>query len=220
MTKKTITSKLIINFRALIGVFLLILLLETGTVALAGEGKTRLAAGESGATLDDYLSTASVYGFSGVVLIARGGKIVLHRGYNFADRENLKPNNREMIFDIVSLTKQFTAAAIMKLEMQGKLNTNGFDDDRRFDERGRRLRSCNARRNRQAHFKRSPQVGAGQKIRIFKYQLHAAGGNRRTCFRRALREISKPRIIQTCRDENDRLPAAEMEENEISEWLY
>jgi CubicO group peptidase (beta-lactamase class C family) len=124
MTKKTITSKLIINFRALIGVFLLILLLETGTVALAGEGKTRLAAGESGATLDDYLSTASVYGFSGVVLIARGGKIVLHRGYNFADRENLKPNNREMIFDIVSLTKQFTAAAIMKLEMQGKLNTN------------------------------------------------------------------------------------------------
>jgi CubicO group peptidase (beta-lactamase class C family) len=106
------------------GVFLPILLLEAGTVSLAGEGKTRLAADESGARLDDYLSTASVYGFSGVVLIARDGKIVLHRGYNFADRENSKPIANDTIFDIGSLTKQFTAAAIMKLEMQGKLNTD------------------------------------------------------------------------------------------------
>lgn len=34
------------------------------------------------------------------------------------------PNNIKTVFDIGSISKQFTAAAIVKLEMQGKLKTD------------------------------------------------------------------------------------------------
>jgi CubicO group peptidase (beta-lactamase class C family) len=80
--------------------------------------------GELKSKLDDYFSTVSAFGFSGSVMIVKEGETLLHKGYGFADRENSTPNAKETVFDIGSITKQFTAAAIMKLEMQGKLNTN------------------------------------------------------------------------------------------------
>jgi CubicO group peptidase (beta-lactamase class C family) len=64
-----------------------------------------------------------MYGFSGSVLAAKDGKIILNRGYGLADRERNLPNTAETVFAIGSLTKQFTAAAILQLEAQGKLNT-------------------------------------------------------------------------------------------------
>ena len=59
--------------------------------------------------------------FSGAVLVAEHGQIVLARGYGYADADARKPNGPETIFRIGSLTKQFTAAAILVLEQQGKL---------------------------------------------------------------------------------------------------
>jgi beta-lactamase family protein len=47
--------------------------------------------------------------------------VILRKGYGLAHQGTKTPNTPETIFDIGSLAKQFTAAAILKLEMQGKL---------------------------------------------------------------------------------------------------
>ena len=83
-----------------------------------------VVSGEAGAAIDHYLSTLTDVGFSGTVLLADRGKVVLHKGYGFADAAGRKPVTTETVFDIGSLTKQFTSAAIMKLEMAGKLSTS------------------------------------------------------------------------------------------------
>jgi CubicO group peptidase (beta-lactamase class C family) len=64
------------------------------------------------------------FGFSGAVLLAKDGNVLLSRGYGLADREAGTPVTPETVFDIGSITKQFTAAAILKLEMEGKLTVN------------------------------------------------------------------------------------------------
>jgi CubicO group peptidase (beta-lactamase class C family) len=69
------------------------------------------------------LSRYEAYGFSGVVLVAKDGRVVLHEGYGMADRERGLRNRRETLFEIGSLTKTFTAAAILQLEARGKLRT-------------------------------------------------------------------------------------------------
>lgn len=74
--------------------------------------------------LTDYLARAEAYGFSGQVLIAEKGKILLNRGYGLAVRNPPVPITAQTIFDLASLTKQFTAAAILRLEMDGKLKTS------------------------------------------------------------------------------------------------
>ncbi|HEX9941724.1 MAG TPA: serine hydrolase domain-containing protein [Thermoanaerobaculia bacterium] len=71
--------------------------------------------------LDRFMSRLEAFGFSGSLLVARDGRIVLEKGYGFADRERGVPFTAETGFDIGSITKQFTAAAILKLEMAGKL---------------------------------------------------------------------------------------------------
>ena len=60
-------------------------------------------------------------GFSGAVLVAKGKKVILKRGYGLADRTKSEPITENTVFNIGSLAKQFTAAAILKLEMSGKL---------------------------------------------------------------------------------------------------
>jgi CubicO group peptidase (beta-lactamase class C family) len=62
--------------------------------------------------------------FSGAVLLARGGKIVLSRGYGLANRETKTPNSPRTKIRLGSLTKQFTAAAILLLRERGKLRTS------------------------------------------------------------------------------------------------
>jgi CubicO group peptidase (beta-lactamase class C family) len=60
--------------------------------------------------------------FSGSVLIARNGKVLLSKGYGEADRKKQVANTAQTKFRIASLTKQFTAMAILILEAQCKLN--------------------------------------------------------------------------------------------------
>jgi CubicO group peptidase (beta-lactamase class C family) len=62
--------------------------------------------------------------FSGAVLVVRGDEIILSDGYGLADRENDIPNAPTTRFRIGSLTKAFTAVAIMQLQEQGKLDVN------------------------------------------------------------------------------------------------
>jgi CubicO group peptidase (beta-lactamase class C family) len=62
--------------------------------------------------------------FSGSVLLAHKGKILHSAGYDLADREHGIANTPHTKFRIGSITKQFTAMAIMILAEQGKLSVH------------------------------------------------------------------------------------------------
>ncbi len=70
----------------------------------------------------EYLNRLEKLGFAGSVLIAIGGEPVLARGYGLADRERGLRWDPSTISDIGSITKQFTGAAILKLEEKGLLH--------------------------------------------------------------------------------------------------
>ena len=74
-------------------------------------------------TLDEYLTRITPFGFSGAVLVAKNENIFLNKGYGMAVKDKGIVNTEKTVFGIGSLTKQFTAAAVLKLEMDGKLNT-------------------------------------------------------------------------------------------------
>jgi CubicO group peptidase (beta-lactamase class C family) len=74
--------------------------------------------------IENYLTEFEKNGFAGTVLVELDGKIVISKGYGFRNLELNEKNTPNTIFDIGSLTKQFTSAAILKLEMQGKLTTS------------------------------------------------------------------------------------------------
>ena len=62
--------------------------------------------------------------FMGSVLVARGGEVLLSRGYGSANLEWNIPNSPATKFRLGSVTKQFTAASILLLEERGKLKTD------------------------------------------------------------------------------------------------
>jgi CubicO group peptidase (beta-lactamase class C family) len=73
--------------------------------------------------LDAYMTALADAGrFSGAVLVARGNTVLLSKGYGRANEEFSVPNTPQTVFPIGSNTKQLTAAAIMKLQEQGRLN--------------------------------------------------------------------------------------------------
>ncbi|MFN8467675.1 MAG: serine hydrolase domain-containing protein [Caldilineaceae bacterium] len=78
---------------------------------------------ELAAQLDTLLTRLGQEGlFHGAVLVARSGNTVLHKGYGLADRERAIAHTPGTRFRIASITKQFTALAIMMLQEQGKLH--------------------------------------------------------------------------------------------------
>jgi CubicO group peptidase (beta-lactamase class C family) len=79
--------------------------------------------GETVTTVRAYLDALELEGFSGAVLVEFQGKVVISEGYGYSDVQNRRKNSAQTVFDIGSITKQFTAAAIMKLEMEGKVST-------------------------------------------------------------------------------------------------
>ena len=56
------------------------------------------------------------------VLVAQGGKILFEKGYGLADLEHAVPVIPQTAFRIASITKQFTASAVLKLQEQVKLS--------------------------------------------------------------------------------------------------
>lgn len=75
------------------------------------------------AKIDDYMMSGVEKGYAGALLIAKSGEIILNKGFGLADKKNKFASTPDTIFDIGSNTKQFTAAAIMKLVDQNKLST-------------------------------------------------------------------------------------------------
>lgn len=73
----------------------------------------------------DSAATAAVSAKGGTpgvsIAIVKAGRPLLIKGYGFADIENDVPATPETVYRIGSVTKQFTAAAILRLAEQGKL---------------------------------------------------------------------------------------------------
>ncbi len=62
--------------------------------------------------------------FSGSVLIAQHGQVLLSKGYSMADWDHSVPNKPHTRFYLGSTTKQFTAMAILILQQRGKLHVH------------------------------------------------------------------------------------------------
>jgi CubicO group peptidase (beta-lactamase class C family) len=58
--------------------------------------------------------------------VVRGGDTLVLKGYGLADLELDVPTPARAVYEIGSVTKQFTAVAILQLAEQGKLS---LDDD-------------------------------------------------------------------------------------------
>jgi len=104
------------------GIRLAVLLLILCSMSWAADPDS-LVRGEQGAKLDRHLRRLAGFGFSGVTLVARGGEVILARGYGLADREKNIPMRATTVINTGSITKQFTAAAILRLEALGRLRT-------------------------------------------------------------------------------------------------
>jgi CubicO group peptidase (beta-lactamase class C family) len=68
------------------------------------------------------LSTLEPGGFVGAVLVAQRGEILLSRSYGMADETARSMITPDSLFDWASIGKQFTAAAVLTLVMDGRLS--------------------------------------------------------------------------------------------------
>jgi CubicO group peptidase (beta-lactamase class C family) len=72
--------------------------------------------------IDRYLAARTSLGqFSGVALVANRDGVVFRKAYGYANIELRVPNTIDTTFEIASLSKAFTAAAILMLRDEGKL---------------------------------------------------------------------------------------------------
>jgi len=84
---------------------------------------TIVSAQDVSAKLDTLVSAyTNQYKFNGVVFVAKGGNILLKKGYGYKDFAKKKLNDANGIFQLGSVTKQFTSTVILKLQEQGKLS--------------------------------------------------------------------------------------------------
>jgi len=82
-------------------------------------------AGSTAAAIDAYLRPfVETNNFSGVVYASRGDQDLFQQGYGLASYEHGVPNTLQTRFHIASVSKSFTAAAILLLEERGKLSTS------------------------------------------------------------------------------------------------
>src|SRR5271163_874199 len=76
-------------------------------------------------TPPDFAARADAYikaaGIQGSVLLAKNGEVILAKGYGLANIELDVANKPETKFRLGSITKQFTATAILQLQEKGRL---------------------------------------------------------------------------------------------------
>ena len=75
--------------------------------------------------IDTLISTYSKMNkFNGTVLVSKNGTILLNKGYGYRNAANKILNSEQSIYQLGSITKQFTAAVILKLEQEKKLSVS------------------------------------------------------------------------------------------------
>jgi CubicO group peptidase (beta-lactamase class C family) len=77
------------------------------------------------AKLDNLVSAyAKLYKFNGSVLVAKNGTVLLNKGYGWRNAADKTSNSEQTIYQLGSITKQFTAAVILKLQEEKKLSVS------------------------------------------------------------------------------------------------
>lgn len=72
--------------------------------------------------MDEYLSGLhKYYRFNGNVLVAENGNIILQKSYGLANFDSQRQLNDSSVFELASVSKQFTATGILLLKDKGKL---------------------------------------------------------------------------------------------------
>ncbi len=106
------------NTRAVILTIIISCVMMTSLTSLSTESGIE-------AKTDEYIHAwMKINRFSGAILLARDGKVLVNKGYGLASYEHEVPITSKTKFRIGSLTKSFTATAIMMLQEQGKLNVS------------------------------------------------------------------------------------------------
>lgn len=113
--------------RSAVGVLVLVTFaLSLGAVSSTANQELKAASTRPdpiSSAIDDYLKLyVERKDFSGAILVAQRGKILVSRAYGMANCELGVPNTTRTKFRIASMSKQFTAAAVLLLEQRGLLN--------------------------------------------------------------------------------------------------
>lgn len=102
----------------------------TATVALAQNNETKAPSnpGDSAqrrnavrAGLETHMKELERQGFSGVLRFRYNGEVVIDQGYGFADEAKKAPMKPDMVFDLSSITKNFTLAGVLVLVSENKV---------------------------------------------------------------------------------------------------
>jgi len=109
---------------AVLAAVVLTFIASVSVVSMAMAQDKPVVSGEVGKRLDEYLSRLEQFGFSGGALAVGGKDVLLMKSYGLSDRALKIPLATDSVYNLGSITKQFTAAAILTLEMQGKLSVN------------------------------------------------------------------------------------------------
>ena len=78
-------------------------------------------AGKLDALINAY---AKMYKFNGAALVAKNGVILLNKGYGYRNAAGKIANTEQTVFQLGSVTKQFTSAIILKLQEEKKLSVS------------------------------------------------------------------------------------------------
>ena len=95
------------------------LLVFVACVTSCAAQKTAMASTDIGQFLDQAEKNLD---FHGTVLMIKDKDTILHKGYCYSDRKWKIPTNRNMAYNIASVSKAFTAIAILKLAEEGNLS--------------------------------------------------------------------------------------------------
>ncbi|MDP9955463.1 CubicO group peptidase (beta-lactamase class C family) [Epilithonimonas hungarica] len=94
-------------------------LLLTGVILLL---LVKISGQSKGKMIDDYFNTlVKNQQFSGNVLVIDNNEVVYERSFGFSDHTTKAPNTPEITFPIASISKIFTATAILQLKEKGLL---------------------------------------------------------------------------------------------------
>jgi CubicO group peptidase (beta-lactamase class C family) len=97
-------------------------LLITSLIIMAQIGAARA---QTEKRLDSLYSALAKQGyFNGCVLVAENGTPVYEKAFGYANFDTKQPLTNQTMFELASVSKQFTSMAIMQLHEKGKLNYN------------------------------------------------------------------------------------------------
>ena len=115
------------NLRPALSLLSLIIIVLAGMHSVASAQSSTLSDEALAAAVNEMLETTYKPDEPGAaVIVVRDGKVVLRKGYGRANMELGVPVEPDMVFRTGSITKQFTAVAILMLLEQGKL---ALEDD-------------------------------------------------------------------------------------------